>query len=298
MARRSSITPTFRDQNPLSAINEVAAHLAIFPDQTTAYQSGSCCRIAKNLYLTAAHVIHDWVKKFGAGNAEQDFDVWAVHARGGPEYSIWRVDRIWTCSFSDLAIMHTQPYNEVAAKESHCAAPLMRLEPPNVGERIIGFGRHSPSQSITIDKHGTRHIVLNASGSASVGEVKEIHPEKRDRIQMPFPCYEVNARFDGGMSGGPVFDDQGHLCGVICSTFPPIEESEEDASYVATLWPLMATQIDVLRDGSISKERYPLIELARQGVLHVPGHNRVEIRQSAISGETLVQLLPQGLSSQ
>ena len=35
---------------------------------------------------------------------------------------------------------------------------------------------------------------------------------------LPFPCYHVGARFDAGMSGGPVFDEYGSLCGLVCAS--------------------------------------------------------------------------------
>jgi hypothetical protein len=32
---------------------------------------------------------------------------------------------------------------------------------------------------------------------------------------LPFPCFEIEARFDPGMSGGMVIDQAGALCGLI-----------------------------------------------------------------------------------
>ena len=37
---------------------------------------------------------------------------------------------------------------------------------------------------------------------------------------LAFPCYEINARFDPGMSGGLVVDELGAVCGLVCSTLP------------------------------------------------------------------------------
>ena len=271
-------TPSFKDQSPTSVINEVSARLVAFPELNQAYQSGSCCRIAKNFYVTAAHVVKDWLEKFGDNSKQQSFEIWAIHVRGGPEYSIWAVDSLWMNPISDIALLHTRPYNDVASAESSVACAALNLIPPKVGERIVGFGHYDPEQNISVADDGTRHIEINGFGAATVGEVKEIHHERRDMVRLPFSCFQVNARFDGGMSGGPVFNDQGQLCGVVCSNLPPSDDNDEHVSYVTTLWPLMATYINIALDGTKQDESYPLIELARKGVLTAIGHEFVRIK--------------------
>ena len=86
-------------------------------------------------------------------------------------------------------------------------SPALNLIPPKVGERIVGFGHYDPEQSISVADDGTRHIEINGFGAATVGEVKEIHHERRDMVRLPFPCFQVNACFDGGTSGWPIFND-------------------------------------------------------------------------------------------
>ena len=36
---------------------------------------------------------------------------------------------------------------------------------------------------------------------------------------LPCPCFEVSADLGAGMSGGPVFDKNGSLCGIVSSGF-------------------------------------------------------------------------------
>jgi hypothetical protein len=59
---------------------------------------------------------------------------------------------------------------------------------------------------------------------------------------LSFPCFQVNARFDHGMSGGPVFDETGCLVGVICASLPG-EDGAEHVSYVAGLAPMLDMSI-------------------------------------------------------
>ena len=111
------------------------------------------------------------------------------------------------------------------------------------------------------------------------GEVKEIYALHRDS-KMNFPCYQVNARFDGGMSGGPVFNDNGHMCGIICSNIPPYSKDEEHISYVASLWPLMATTISANRKGNYPREiHYPVYDLAKDSIIHTKNLDKVIIRR-------------------
>ena len=96
-----------------------------------------------------------------------------------------------------------------------------------------------------------------------------MHHEKRDSSRLNFPCFLVNARFDGAMSGGPVFNSKGHLCGIICSNLPPdlTDPESEHASYVTTLWPLMGLTIDLDREGYEEGVKYPMIELVKGGFI-------------------------------
>lgn len=55
--------------------------------------------------------------------------------------------------------------------------------------------------------------------STSIGIVTDVFPEKRDSSLLSFPSYDVEAHFIGGMSGGPIFNEAGELCGLICSGY-------------------------------------------------------------------------------
>ncbi len=115
--------------------------------------------------------------------------------------------------------------------------------------------------------------------TTTTGTVLEVHHERRDSARLPFPCFRTDARFDGGMSGAPVFDENGHVCGVICSNLPPAAPDGEHVSYVSTLWPLLAIPIDAPWDRYPAGTRYPLYEYAAAGILDTVGLEHVALEK-------------------
>ncbi len=273
--------PSFKNQPPTSPIARLTSLIAAFGPGNELFVSGSCVRIAKNLYLTARHVMMDHLHRFGHSNGAANFNAWVVHVHDGPEYSIWDVDRLWLSPHSDLAIFHTKPHNDIASAEKHVPVVVLDLRPPAIGDRIVGFGYHSAAGRIRFDEHGTRHIEIDADGAATVGEVRDIHELRRDQ-RLSFPCYQVNARFDGSMSGGPVMNDRGHVCGIVCSSLPSNDPSEEHICYAATLWPVMGTAIDIATTGEPQDRFYPLLDLARARVIAALGWEQVVVRETSM----------------
>ena len=281
MSPKFSKKPTFKTQDPYSVIELVSARLAVFPSPTDICVSGSCARIAKNLYLTSRHVIEDFQKKFAKGKHEIPCEFWLIHVYPGPEYSIWLADYVWTSPITDLAIIHTKPYNDTASSELKVQCVSLNLTPPALGERVVGFGHHNTEGKIKFGTDGTRHIGINTDSSVSVGEVSKIHHKKRDSVRLPFPCYQVNARFEGGMSGGPIFNDFGQVCGVVCSIFDlqPSEIEPEHISYVATLWPAMGIMMSIGINGE-NVSPYPLLKLAQKGIISAVDWEKVNLNES------------------
>ena len=73
-----------------------------------------------------------------------------------------------------------------------------------------------------------------------------------------------------------MFDEYGALCGLVCDSFEGSHESGEPISYVTTLWPLFALIVDSDRgDHYPQGVRYPAIELARDGQIHISDRLRL-----------------------
>lgn len=241
------------------------------------------------LALTAKHVIEEYFKlDLNIYRGEKiSFNFWAIQiVWEGSEhnYVVWEVQFVSLSGHSDLAILKLYPYCENAAKHTRWGTVPCTLIPPEVGDSVIGFGLHSMSfEGSRVNAEGkVEHIEMKAKASSSRGVVRAVYPQYRDRGMLPFPCFEVDAQFEHGMSGGLVINGSSEVCGIVCSSFPKTEEHPTPSSYVATLWPMMAMKIDfsLFRKAPISGKQY-LLELARHGVFTPTGWERIVIEENS-----------------
>lgn len=139
--------------------------------------------------------------------------------------------------------------------------------------RSVGFGQ-ADRVAYAARKGDTPSI-----GSAVVGHgYQEILPTGQPGGKFTFPCFRVGARFDHGMSGGPVFDEAGSLCGIIAGSYGNVEGTP--ISYVTTLWPMFRTLISANRSGAYPRDvEYPAIDLVLGGQIHAIGLEQLDPRQ-------------------
>ena len=211
-----------------------------------------------------------------AANFDRTLSV--VQVLPGPEYVVWDVVSAIAHPASDLAFLHVSSNPRRSDLESPLRRNASVVNPfaPRVGERVAAFGYRRGSARASRSSDGELNIVLDDEFMSSVGVVRAIHEWHRDRAMLPFPCYQVSARFDAGMSGGPVFDEYGSLCGLVCDSFEGSHESGEPISYVTTLWPMFTLMIDGDRGDDYPRGvRYPAIELARDGQIHISDRSRL-----------------------
>lgn len=195
------------------------------------------------------------------------------------------MDTFWLSTHTDLAVFHVKPLNDTAVNQAVVRTVGLDLQPPTVGSRVNGWGQRNSSSAISINESGSLHYEINGEGAATVGEVREYHPTGTDTVLRPFPCCRVNARFDGGMSGGPIFLDNGKLGGIICSNLPPYDNNDEHCSYVTALWPLLAMNINIdPTTGLLVEEQYLFYELVKSGFVNVINLDKVLVTRQEETG--------------
>ena len=205
------------------------------------------CKRLTPLVITASHVLDYVVRQFGAqrkteNNAEiSDYALRLYQVLPGPVYRIWNVYNAWTCP-TDIAILHVGLWRTSLSEETiPWKVPRLRALPPPIGQKVIAFGYRESKVLVTADAEGTHHIEVNDKPTITIGEIKQIYTSGRDSVLLPFPCYEVEARFDAGMSGSMVIDENGALCGLVCASLSSSDPDMRPVSYVTNGVSLLQT---------------------------------------------------------
>jgi len=278
-------TPTFVRQASDTPISEFALRVLVEFEGGKTHVIGTATVIAGNLAITAGHNLEDITTRFGsAGTSERGFEVTKYAVRlyqilPGPEYVIWNVVTAWSCMDTDIAFLHLELHGySGATAPSSWRVPRIMVVPPRLDSAVVCFGYHSSVVAVTPTAEGY-HLDLNDEPTATTGKVEEILPDGQPAGKFSFPCYRVNARFDGGMSGGPVIDETGSVCGIICGTLFQGNVDDEPISYVATLWPMLRTVISANLGGAYVRDvKYPVIDLALDGQIHAEGLSELDPR--------------------
>lgn len=273
----------FEKQDATTPLSEIAMRLVVN------FYSGEPCVIGTgtvitgNLLVSAKHVFDVFWKRRSAleiPSAEFDESLVALQILPGAEYVIWDVVGGWAHPMSDLMFLRLGSNPGRSHPEKPYVWRGLRVNPfsPEIGESIAAFGYRRSEVIVSKNSAGGNHIELNDEPMMSVGVVREIHPMQRDTFILPFPCYQVSARFDSGMSGGPVFDETGCLCGLVSSSIEGADLEGEPISYVTILWPLFSLIISADRGDHYPRGiSYPAIELARDGQISVAEIDRLNM---------------------
>jgi hypothetical protein len=198
---------------------------------------GTATVIAPGILATAKHLIIDHIVGEGP-HRYSSRRIWALQVLPGPRFFFWRVRKADIHSIADLALLFLDDFPEKVSDDGELPPWMptrMSPVPPGPGGRVAAFGYRLSRLS---SRNGL-NFKLDDESMSSSGIVRRIFPLKRDDVFMPFPCFQVSARFDGGMSGGPVIDESGGLCGIVSSGVSMQDDDPaEPISYASILWPI------------------------------------------------------------
>jgi Trypsin-like peptidase domain len=286
IAVHMSHPPLFTRTPPEQGVHEFVSPLIAVRHGREEFVGGTAFLIGPGFALTAWHVIADYVERYEkltatSKHVDISFEMLLFFSLdAGRDLMPMKVLRTWVSEGSDIAVLAVgiPPEREPSYRWRR---PVLRLLPPKVGTPIAAFGF---PESLAEDRTDKAHINLQLHPRTATGVVQDVHHERRDDARLKFPCYLTNARFDSGMSGGPVFDSLGHVCGVVCSGMPPFHSGGQHTSYAATLWPIVATMTDVRGDNVASGSYTPHMSQFQQGVFAAVDLSQVSVHPGQKGG--------------
>lgn len=232
------------------------------------------------LMMTAVHVIEEAIKstvlkRNDDGSIGYHLEFYALYltAKTHGENNelvlggLMPIQKVWFSKEIDIGYCFI---NRPIINEEPLIFPNFRLSPglPKIGENILGFGYYGMKDKIYGKTQDTQILVDYSQETAFTrGKIVNVLSPKRDDAMLNFPCFHTNARFEHGMSGGPIINERGNVCGVICSSFPLVEDNPEYISYGSLIWPALGTSIEVAPYEGAKTEMMLVYDLVQKGYI-------------------------------
>jgi hypothetical protein len=212
------------------------------------------------LLMTAKHIIDFAETKYSTrvwssdGSFRDEFEVFALYVSDLPNETdpenlfggFIAVSSIVRAPAIDIALLSLRPQiHKETGEQLTFPSWSLRPEMPPIGQRVLGCGY--PGNYFHRDENETA-MVLDYERNTAVtpGFVREVHLEQRDSLVLPFPVFETDARFDNGMSGGPICCENGYVCGVITSGYDPSDDYPGWTGYGSAIFPALGLPINGL----------------------------------------------------
>jgi hypothetical protein len=262
----------------------------------TVFASGSAVLAGPHVALTARHVTDDFTRKFqGSGDLRPDTTDFQILARARIRGQWWmfHVRRIHLVEDSDVTALYLSLAPDQPAGFEWPRVTL-DLFPPRRRRRVWSWGHVSSKAFFADVKAGAIHWY--AAPRRSSGLVQDIFPLRRDSSVVNFPAFQFDARVDGSMSGGPIFNELGHVVGLNSTSMAATAEHPVHASTGALLWPALGLPFTHLGETFGAQDNITCLEdLQRLGYLDTAHHCFVDVGRSGPANSFAVDIrLPRG----
>lgn len=231
---------------------------------------GTGVLVAPGVVMTARHVVEAQEQQLRGG--EQELICSGITADG---LVIWRCRGVTLLGNTDIAFLMVEA---ASALPNTLRQVTLTTRMPRVGEKIVIVGiRHHADSPVEITSE------TNLSMMAASGDVVARYEQRRDSVLLPHPCFEVNCAAIGGMSGGPAFDEDGFLVGLVTSS---IEGESTGPTFVSLPWPAFAETINPIWPAGLYKTPTSLLKIDRRICgIHCP--EAIELHNDKSSGKPI-----------
>ncbi len=213
---------------------------------------GTCFPLfaAQNVFVTARHVLADLPlvvenDELGTIRFRDDFKLvggcyTSADDSGKLGWMLRPIIRLWEHPTADLALGLFARINLIKLRRElvdHIATRDFSI--PTVDDLLCTFAYPNLGGAATSAELARR---VRMTRTIRMGFVNQVYPTGRDRYLLPEACMETSLDIRGGMSGGPVFNPRGRLCGVNSTSIdgPP---SDEAVSFVSLLAPCLEMRL-------------------------------------------------------
>lgn len=223
------------------------------------------------LIVTASHVLEaahkHGMRRMGQNGFYHHYEFYAcysnseISSEGSDLFGgLLPVSNIWAPKDTDIGFgWLTLPVHRETGKPLPIRSAVLRAEIPMIGDMVTALG-YSKMEGSSQTKGDNVDLELRWNTAIIEAKVVEVCPERRDNGLLRFPCFRVDAEFDHGMSGGPIFDKTGNVCGVVCSG-----NNWGDGSWGSLVWPLFGSEIELTSKAGEGLEKTLLYDLVVEG---------------------------------
>jgi len=235
------------------------------------------------LVITAKHVVDNFIERDDIRDSKEPIENFGLYALcdsdkkhdctsdfsdcfiGGPV----GINIISTDVNLDIALCQLQSMQKIDTREFYQHKTLtLNFSVQQKEIKILGVGydkgRFSKFTYEKKGKHTVKYLELNRKLVTTSGKITDVFKSQAHRHWPHFCC---TSRFESGMSGGPVFAENGSVCGVICSSFNISNNEDGYISYVSELWPALSIKVDILLEGEKKTKKLTLYELMKMNLI-------------------------------
>lgn len=167
---------------------------------------GSAVVVAPGVALSASHVLRDYMDRYRAGTIQVLCVGPAEHGR-----MLWNLNGVRFIPNTDICILSLSLLDGLAP-DRRIRQASVTTRTPKRGERLTFFGFNALEEDCDLRTEGKK---IRTGAIVCSGRVTQHFLPMRDKVLLPGPAIEVDCETWRGMSGGPVFDEQGWLVGVL-----------------------------------------------------------------------------------